>query len=411
MSESSAPSKRRAASFDVACAAAGSVAVPCGAEVIALAQLCGRVLVEDLLAPCDFPFFDSSAMDGWALRAADAVSVGQLAVVGEARAGVPYPQVVSKGAVVAIATGAQLPPGTDAILPIEDGVQTGDRLTMSTSISPGQFVRRAGRQMLAGDVVLSAGARLGAAQVAALAAFGLASATVCESLSVTVIGGGDELKSPGADLPPGSIYDSNTPMLTQLLHASGCRVTSAHYESDDELSVTALLGQAVEASDFVVTCGGVSVGRHDHLPAALKQLEARELITGTTARPGLKFRLAIVARADGVEVPVFLLPGNPLSAWFCFQVYIRRYLAAAFQTKAPRRIKAVLKTNIARAEARTKLVPGVLDQQGVTNIFTPKICSSDAVMAMAGCNAYAIIEPGDGIANKWQIVDCERADG
>jgi molybdopterin molybdotransferase len=401
----------QAVSLEEACAASESVAAPRPEELVPLAESAGRRLFGDLRAPSDFPFFDSSAMDGWALRAGDATSSREFLVVGESRAGMPYPRVVPACAAVAIATGAQLPPGTDSVLPLEDGRQADDLLVLEAEISAGQFVREAGRHIRTGDIALPEGTKIGAAEIAALAALGCATVKVRKEFTATVIAGGDELKEPGADLEPGAIYDSNTPMLTRLLSGTGCSATAARYASDDAHAVTALLASAVESSDFVVTCGGVSVGRHDHLPVALKRLDAREVVTGTTARPGLKFRLAVATRADGTDVPVFCLPGNPLSAWFCFQVYVRRYLSASLSAAAPQRVEAVLAATLDRAQQRTRLVPGRLSQQDVTTVFTPSESTSDAATSIAGCDAYAIIEPGDGVANKWLHVECERADG
>jgi molybdenum cofactor synthesis domain-containing protein len=312
---------------------------------------------------------------------------------------------------VAIATGAQLPSGADSVLPIEHGCEVDRRLITGDTVTMGQHVRPAGRHAQTGNRLLTAGSIVGAGEIAVLAAFGLGTVAVRALPVATVIGGGDELTPPGEALAPGAIYDSNTPMLESLLGENGCATTARRYGTDDEGAVTELIERAVRESDFVVTCGGVSVGRHDHLPAALESLGALELVRGTTARPGLRFRLFTVSPEAGAPVPVFCLPGNPLSAWFCFQLYVRRFIAASLGIAAPRRLDAVLSTTVARAPERTKLAPGRVELQDTTAVFFPRRCASDAVTEIAGCNAYAIIEPGEIAANKGLRVECELCSG
>jgi molybdopterin molybdotransferase len=289
-------------------------------QPVQIGAAAGRVLAEDVRSAVDLPSFPSSAMDGYAVRAADLP--GKLRVVGESAAGTPFGGTVGPGEAVAISTGAVVPDGADAVAQVEIVVKHDNTVQIDRALEPGASIRSPGGDVHAGDLVASAGTRLGPAGVAGLAAAGVASVLCARRPRVAILATGSELVPPGKALGPGQIYESNTLMLAAALAVAGAEIVSAPSVPDDEASLREALERGLE-SDVLVTSGGVSVGEHDLVRAVERQLGVKELFWRVAIKPGKP--LAFGARGDTL---VFGLPGNPVSALVSTELFVKPALRA-----------------------------------------------------------------------------------
>ncbi|MGH8077955.1 MAG: molybdopterin molybdotransferase MoeA, partial [Lysobacter sp.] len=241
-------------------------------ESLSLSRSHGRVLARDVDASMPLPPFDNSAMDGYALRHADLRGAETaLNLVGEQFAGPVDGVVVAAGECVRITTGAPVPAGADTVVIKENTRLEGERVMVVGTIRPGANIRRAGEDVHAGDRVLRAGQVLTPARVSLAASLGLASLQVSRKPTVAVFTSGDELIEPGMPLAPGEIYDSNRELLMGLLRADGLEPTAWPRLPDDAKRVEIALRDAACAFDIVITCGAVSAGEKDHIPAVLAE--------------------------------------------------------------------------------------------------------------------------------------------
>jgi molybdopterin molybdotransferase len=296
-----------------------------GPEAVPLDGLTGRRLARDLRARVDNPAFTNSAMDGFAVRAADAAGGRPLRLVGESRAGVPFTGDVGPGEAIRISTGAVLPDALDAVLRKEDADDRGDVVVARTPPPAGAFVRARAEDVRRGDLLLPAGHRVAAHEIATIAAMGLGEALCDRRLRVTVLGSGDEVVGPDRVLAPGQVYDANRPGIAAQARAAGAEVLMSGLIPDDRDATVAALAAALDADpapDLVVTTGGVSVGPHDHLRPAFAAVGVRETLFGVQIRPGHPLWLGV----RGAQVAIGL-PGNPVSAAVCFHAFARPLLS------------------------------------------------------------------------------------
>jgi molybdopterin molybdotransferase len=275
------------------------------AESVRLDDAAGRVLSEPALAAVDLPRFPSSAMDGFAVRAAD--TPGTLPVVARITAGRPAGRSLAEGEAMAIATGGVVPEGADAVVPVEQSTEDGGAVTVE-AIKAGMHVRPRGGDVEAGAPVLPAGVVLSPSRIAALASAGVAEPRCHARPRVAIVTTGTELRPPGEPLADGEIYESNGVMLDALLASAGAAVAPRVTVADDEASHRDALARGLEA-DVLVTSGGVSVGPHDLVRRVLGELGAREVFWGVAMRPGKPLSFSV---RDGTLV--FGLPGNPVSS-------------------------------------------------------------------------------------------------
>ncbi|NNL72205.1 MAG: molybdopterin molybdenumtransferase MoeA, partial [Silicimonas sp.] len=290
-----------------------------GTESLPLDRALGRVLAEAVKAIRANPPAANSAVDGYGFAHAatgDGDQVLQL-IEGRAAAGQPFGGAVPAGHAIRILTGALLPEGVDTVVLEEDTTTDGARIAFEGPVRKGANTRKAGEDLNAGDVALSGGARLGAAEVALLAATGVTEVPVFKRLRVGVLSTGDELAAPGSVSDPARTYDANRPMLLALIEDWHMQAVDLGHVSDDRDSLRARLDDAVATCDAILTSGGASAGDEDHVSALLKE-------TGTLAdwrialKPGRPLALALW---DGV--PVFGLPGNPVAALVCTLIFAR----------------------------------------------------------------------------------------
>ncbi|HET7120878.1 MAG TPA: gephyrin-like molybdotransferase Glp [Solirubrobacterales bacterium] len=302
--------------------------VPTPAEPVPLEECLGRVTADAVTSGLDLQPFDNSAMDGYALRAADTADPGPLRLIGESRAGLPARDAVGPGEAAWISTGAMIPAGADAVLAVEEAREQDGAVLPSRQVVPGEHIRRAGEDLKAGATLLARGQAIGAAQLAVLAATGNASVSCARCPTVAILGSGDELVSPGASLGPGQIYDSNSFALTAQAREAGAVLDYATALPDDPDAIREVLDGAL-GRDLLVVAGGISVGRHDHVKDALAKLGVRERFWRVAMRPGGPTWFGVQFPASGGRPTlVFGLPGNPVSAMVTFHLFVRPALRA-----------------------------------------------------------------------------------
>jgi molybdopterin molybdotransferase len=371
-----------------------------GDEPVPLRQALGRVLAEEVSSTLPVPPFDSSAMDGFAVVAGPAA---ELSVVGEARAGHPYSGLVSAGQAVRISTGAVVPDGADAVVPVERTTSVNEEVSVPES-APGENVRRAGEDIPLNAVVLRAGIQLGPAELGVAASVGRAELECAKKPRVAVLVTGDELTEPGTALGPGAIYSSNAYALGAQVERAGGDVVQRVTVPDDAEGTRRALEEALGA-DVVIVSGGVSVGPHDHVKPALRDLGAEERFWGVSLRPGKPTWFGV--RGDTLA---FGLPGNPVSAMVTFQLFVRPALAAA-QGRAPDapRLIATLERPIERNPHREQAVRVHLlpSQNGPMAAPTKDAQGSHVLTSMVGADGLALIAPGEGEAPAGERVEVE----
>jgi molybdopterin molybdotransferase len=292
-------------------------------EDVAVTEALGRVLGADVRSPLDLPLFRNSQMDGFAVAAASLAAVPvTLPVTETIAAGPAEPAPLAPGSAVRIMTGAVIPAGAHAVVPVEDTDATADTVTIRVPRRAGEYVREAGTDVRAGDLLLAAGTALGARHLSLFAAVGLATVPVLRRPRAAVIATGAELVRAGELLRPGQIYESNSVALAASLTANGADVVFVD-RSDDDLAVFGeILRRAIASADLVVTSGGVSMGDFEVVREVLTPLGG--WFGHTTMQPGGPQGLAEI---DGV--PVLNFPGNPVSTMVSFEVFVRPLLRRA----------------------------------------------------------------------------------
>jgi molybdopterin molybdotransferase len=341
-------------------------------EPVALADALGRVLAEDVCSDGAVPGFDSSAMDGFALRCLDVSDARpeqpiELSVVDESRAGSPASHAVGSGEAIAISTGAAMPTGADAVVAVEQTRRENGRVEILTAPATDANVRFAGDDVRAAELVLGTGTALGAAELGVLASLGRAEAICGRRPRLALITTGDELVEPGYPLAAGAIYNSNAYSVGALAVQSGAELIGRGSDApeglggdiqiaapvaDDADTTRAAIAAALERADVLVLCGGVSVGEHDQVRGALAELGVEERFWGVTLKPGKPTLFGTRG-----QTLVFGLPGNPVSAVVTFCLFVAPAVRALSGAAEPRRRTfATLRSDCERAPGRAHAV-------------------------------------------------------
>jgi molybdopterin molybdotransferase len=342
-----------------------------------LGEALGLYLAEDLQSDRDAPPFDKSVMDGFAVRAGDTASAPrELTVVGQIAAGESAEIPFKAGETISIMTGAPLPPGADAVVPVEqtERLRRADRILIRQPASAGQFIAKRGSDYPAGAGLLKTSVRLGPAQIAVAASIGAAPVAVYAPPSVAVVGTGDELVAP-TEIPKASqIRSCNNPMLLSLLAGWPVQAFDLGLVPDDRTRIEAKIHAAM-AHDVVLITGGMSMGERDYVPDILRKLGACLKITKLRIKPGKPF---VFAEMPGGKF-AFGLPGNPVSAFVCTRILVSRLLMrmAGGAASLPPRTAPLAKsvgTNGPRAFYQPAVFDGnsltPLDWRGSADIFT-----------------------------------------
>lgn len=366
---------------------------PPEAETLTLSAAAGRVTARDVRAVLPLPGFDNSAMDGWAIHAADCGKSGlPLRISGEQPAGADRGLTVREGEAVRIFTGAPVPAGTAAVVMQEDAAHQGSTVTVREAAEPGEFIRRAGSDVCAGQLLIRAGEVLTPARIGVLASQGM-NAVLCGRMpEVSVICTGEELTAPGTALPhSGALYNSNGPMLAALLQSRAAAVVpSVDTVPDDLVVLTECLRARLEQSDVLVIAGGVSVGDHDLVKPALQALGIAPQFWKVSIRPGKPFLFCTAGRKL-----VFGLPGNPVSAFVTAVLFVLpalRRLAGA-RAAAPVFTRAQAAAALTNKGDRAHYFRGTYDSAAGTFQSTG-VQESHALGGLGHANALARLEAG-----------------
>ena len=372
-----------------------------GAERVPLVDAPGRVLVEDVVASTSLPAFPSSAVDGYAFRAADGGE--SLHVVGESAAGQPFDHRVEPGTAIRILTGGVLPAGADCVVMMEDVQLSGDVVAVPAGLKPGQNFHAPGADLRAGERVLRAGVQLGSAEIGLAAALGLAELPVGRRPRVALLSTGDELVEVGKTPGRGQIPDSNRWALLAALREAGAEVRLLGIGPDEPEALKRLVVDALAAADVLVTSGGVSVGTHDLIKPLLESLGDVH-VGRVKLKPGKPFTFATLPH----QKLAFGLPGFPVSSLVTFEVFVRpalRKMQGHAQLQRP--TLPVRLGYDARATADRTEYQRVTLRRDVGELVasTTGSQSSSRLMSLAGAHALVRIPPGDQGISKGTIVE------
>lgn len=339
-------------------------AEPLEARELPLGEAVGRVLARSVASPIDVPGFDRSAMDGWALRSADTVEPpARLRVVGEVPAGAAGQVTVGPGEAARIFTGGAIPAGADAVEQQERVTAHGGGIELADPVPAGRHVRRRGEDVDAGTTLMRAGEPVGVQSLTALAAAGLATVPVHRPARVAILLTGDELVPPGRALGPGQIHETSGVTLRSLAQRAGAEVLDLGTAPDDGAAIANRVGLGLQRADVLLVAGGVSVGEHDHVKAALAGAGVEELFWGVRIKPG---KPLFCGRREGRWA--FGLPGNPLSGVCSFLVFVEPLLRRLHGEPAAeeRRIRMRTTAPLRAAEGRTTYLTARFGPDGAT---------------------------------------------
>ncbi len=359
---------------------------------VPLTEADGHVLAEDIIAGHDVPPFDNSAMDGYALLAADIAQASEdnpagLTLIEEQPAGKATDVKVASGTAIKIMTGAPVPAGADVVVPIERTRGDGDTVSILVALPPGNNIRRAGEDMPRGSVAVAAGTPVTPVVVGLLASLGYANVPVFGKPRVAVIGTGNELIPMDQPLAPGKIRDSNSYALTAQARACGAAVNRLGVAGDTKEDVARLVKAALNEADVVVTSGGVSVGDYDFVKDVLAEMGAELKFWGVKQKPGKPLAFWVLG-----EKLIFGLPGNPVASVLCFEEYVR-----------PALLKMMGKKELLRPVVRAALAHDVKKKPGRQHFLGVKVTAVDggyeaAVNGRQGSGILKSLAGADGIA-------------
>ncbi len=374
---------------------------PRGHEVIPLAAALGRVLAADVVAPHDLPPFERSAVDGWAVQAADTAAAGsdtpvRLRVAGEVRMGRPADARVGGGTAVRLPTGGMLPPGADAVV-MQEQVEVLDReVRVRQAVRAGENVVERGADLRVGAIVLGRGRRLRPADLGILAGVGLAQVGVILPPRVAILATGDELVTSGEPLRPGRVPDMNSAALAGAVLAAGGLPVLGGIVGDERGAVDEALRRSLAGHEMVIVSGGSSVGERDVVAEAIDALGPPGIIVhGIAVRPGKPTVLAIAG-----PVPVIGLPGNPVSALVIFDLFARPVLEEMLGLDPRSRPWGLVRARL------TAALPGASereDHRGVRLLSrpdgiwaTPLPAGSQVLTSLVRADGIVVVPPGGG---------------
>ncbi|WP_062065110.1 molybdopterin molybdotransferase MoeA [Cellvibrio sp. OA-2007] len=379
-------------------------------EWVDVALALDRVLAEAVLASINVPASDNSAMDGYALRGADAQTDGALfEVIGQSLAGHPFCFAAQQGAAsalgsmqaVRIMTGAMIPAGADTVVMQENVTRTGETLQLNTAVVTGDNIRRAGEDIKIGSEILSQGHRISALDIGLLASLGIARVKVWRKLRIAVLSTGDELLPPGAPHNADKIYDSNRPLLCALLQRLAVEVKDVGIVADDLPALRTAFTQAMQWADLVISSGGVSVGDADYTKAVLAELGEIDFWK-IAMKPGKPFAFGRLGAGWFVG-----LPGNPVSTAVTYHQLVVpavRYLAGE-KTLELMQLSAIAEQRLKKQPGRMDFQRGILiNDQGVNRVVSAGSQSSGVLSSMAKANCYIRLEAERGTVQPGETV-------
>jgi len=375
-----------------------SVAPCCEAEVVALSCASGRILSHSITAPLSVPPMANSAMDGYALRAADSVDPERDLAVSQRIAAGQVGARLEAGTAARIFTGAPMPAGADAVVMQENCERRGEGIRVNKAVLPNENVRPIGADIKAGSTVFAQGRRLRPQDIGALASLGLTEVSVTRKLRVALMTSGDELQRPGSALLPGQIYDSNFATLTALLTGLHVDIVDCGRVGDTLAATRDALLDAAGRADCVITTGGVSVGEEDHVRAAIEQLGTIDLWK-LAVKPGKPFAFGKIT-SEGESCQFFGLPGNPVSAFVTFALVVRPALLALQGATPASPHSFSVRSGFSRDKGgpRQEYLRAVLEQAPEGLVATPlRNQSSGVALSLSRSDGLLIVPPSVGV--------------
>lgn len=386
-----------------ACGALAPVPVSCE-------DMTGRVLAQDVVATENVPPFANSAVDGYAVRAADvAVAPVELLVVGTIAAGAIATVALKQGEAMRIMTGAQVPDGADAVVMVEDSEKLGGEKVRLTKVAvPNQAVREIGSDISRGDKVFSAGGVLNAAGAGVLASMNSRTVMAYPRARVAMLSTGDELVADGSPLKPGQIRESNMTMLMAMIVATGCEVINLGVIADDEALLEKTLRDVAMRCDAIVTSGGVSMGDFDIVKAVLSRIADMNWMQ-LAIKPAKPFAFGQLAVGDGRTIPIFGLPGNPVSSLISYELLARpalRKMMGHTRNLLRTSVRAVVDAPLKRkrdGKIHYMRVFGEFAADGRLHVRDTGPQGSHQLAATAMANGLAEVPDGEGIAGGGEV--------
>ncbi|MDH5445214.1 MAG: molybdopterin molybdotransferase MoeA [Gammaproteobacteria bacterium] len=378
-----------------------------GFERVALRDALNRILAEDVISPINVPPYDNSAMDGYAIRAADLASGSEvtLNVTGSSFAGTPYDGEMKSGETIRIMTGAKVPAGADTVIMQEQVQRDGDVIKISSDHKQGQNVRYIGEDIKQGGPALSSGKKIGSAEIGLLASLGIPEVTVKRKLRVAFFSTGDELRAVGEPLEDGQIYDSNRYTIYGMLSQLGVELIDMGVIPDDRNMIENAFNTAASLADAVITSGGVSVGEADYVKETLDKLGEINFWK-ISMKPGKPLAFGKVNNA------VFIgLPGNPVSVMATFYQFALPTLQRMMgqDDVEPVIVKVPCKNMIKKRPGRTDFQRGVLmrNENGELVVDGAGMQASHILSGMSKANCFIILPAESGNIDAGTLVDIQ----
>ncbi|WP_342773460.1 gephyrin-like molybdotransferase Glp [Paraburkholderia dinghuensis] len=343
-----------------------------GTETLPTLDALNRVLAADVVSPLDVPPMHTSAMDGYAVRVADLVQGNRRLAVSQRIPAGHAPEPLAAGTAARIFTGASVPPGADAVVMQEQTEAIEHDVVFVHTPKPGEWITAQGADIRKGSVILPAGTRLTPQALGLAASVGCATLDVARRVKVAVFFTGDELTMPGEPLRPGAIYNSNRFTLNGLLRNLGCEVTDYGIVPDKLDATRATLREAAAAHDLILTCGGVSVGEEDHVKPAV-EAEGRLAMWQIAMKPGKPLAFGAVRRGDAQTGEAFFigLPGNPVSSFVTFLLFVRPFLLrlSGVTQVSPRALSLRADFTQAKGDRRNEFLRARVNPAGGLDLF------------------------------------------
>ncbi len=387
--------------FEIARSMILSSVSPLGVERVELLTALGRVVAEDVVAPWDMPFYDNSAMDGFAVRASDCRPGGSLRVTGYIPAGGTVTPAVEPGCAVRIMTGAPIPPGCDAVVPVEETEERDDAILLRERVDRPQHIRFRGEDMRSGETVVSAGTIIHSPEISMLASFGKAIVPVYRRPRVAVLSTGDELIELGEQPASGKIINSNALSLAAAIREIGAEPIILGIARDSKESHREKMAEGLKA-DVLITSAGVSAGDRDLVRECLAELGVNQLFWKIDIKPG---RPTAFGMKDGK--PVFSLPGNPVSTMVTFEEFVR---PALLRMMGHRRVikpyvQATLRGEVRKKPGRVHFVRVRIDVENGMNWATSAGDQNTGILGtMLRANGIAVLPKDKAVFSPGEVV-------
>ena len=379
--------------FDEALSTLLAGAVPvAGTETLNTLDAAGRVLAETLRSTIDVPPHDNSAMDGYAMRAADVTTEGCVLPVSQRIAAGSVGTALLAGTAARIFTGAPIPAGADAVVMQEQCVADGNSVTINHVPTVGDSIRRRGEDVANGSEIVAAGTRLTPQALGLAASVGIAQLKVFRKLRVAIFSTGDELMMPGEPLRPGAIYNSNRFVMRGLLQGMGCELVDLGIVADDLMTTRETFRRAAKDTDLVLTSGGVSVGEEDHVKAAVTA-EGELNLWRIAIKPGKPLAFGRIG-----NTPFIGLPGNPVASFVTFLMLVRPFLLKrqGAVVQAPRSLSVTAAFEWKRPDQRREFIRARIGDDGRAEIYPQQ--NSGVLSSTVWADGLIDLAPGQKVA-------------